>query len=148
MCAPPSICTLVDRPCALSCRRRNRLHTHAGARWSVVFYAAASENSGSLILVPKHAPSATDHELTPEECMYLRAVPGTAGIHNPNATREKDGTSGVCHYLEVPPVPGSIVVFPAWLLHAVMPGSSEADDSCEPRVSVAFNVGDASVSPS
>ena len=48
--------------------RRNRLHTHAGARWSVVFYAAANVGqSGSLLLVPKHSQSATDHELTLEE---------------------------------------------------------------------------------
>lgn len=120
---------------------RNRLHTHAGARWSVVFYAAANVGqSGSLLLVPKHSQSATDHELTLEERAFLRRVPQTTGINNPNATC-MDGTSGVCHYLEVPPIPGSIVIFPAWLLHAVMPGSKEAGDSYEPRVSVAFNFG-------
>ena len=72
------------------------------------------------------------------------------------------GSDGVCEYVAVPPTPGTFVVFPGWLLHAVLPAThpdvSACLDECNdhdrgtkldedggelstrlPRISVAFN---------
>ena len=60
------------------------------------------------------------------------------------------GSDGACEYAAVPPTPGTLVIFPGWLLHAVLPAAAAdtaatadvADDQVRlPRISVAFNWG-------
>jgi len=98
----------------------NALHGHPGAFWSAVYYVddggAGPEDGGALFFQDPRGVLPAMHDpllrFRIEDCL-------TAG------------------YIEsIRPEPGLLVVFPAWLLHAVDPfqGSRE-------RVSVAFNFG-------
>ena len=125
--------------------------------------------SSHLLLIPKHSAKATQWQLTTQvggarihqrrsgcavldsaygrtlcyslrrllqERKKLRAVPGTACL-NPNG---QPGSDGVCEYVAVPPTPGTLVVFPGWLLHAVLPATAaDASDDCNVDNDNAFN---------
>lgn len=98
----------------------NALHGHPGAFWSAVYYVddggAGPEDGGQLFFQDPRGVLPAMHDpllrLRVEDCL-------TAG------------------YIEaIRPEPGLLVVFPAWLLHAVDPFRG-----VRPRVSVAFNFG-------
>lgn len=115
----------------------NRLHTHEGALWSGVFYAAVppppadadawrADASGALLLKPTpHAKKESGR--TPRTEELDRAPLAAAG---PPRVAGDDA----CDYALLRPAAGTVLLFPGHLHHAVLPlyGGRE-------RVSVAFN---------
>lgn len=95
----------------------NRHHTHPHALWSGVYYVQTPENCG-LIYFTDPRPQA--HILTP--------------YYNPR--RRRADTWDEVHYQ---PVEGRIIVFPAWLVHAVQPNLSREPGRAGDRISVSFN---------
>ena len=110
-----------------------------GHLWQHGDRSAADERAeGCLLLVPKHSAKATQWALTDSERSRLTTVPGLC----------PGSGDDVCTYAVVPPAPGTIVVFPGWLLHAVMPAAGapngqtaarDAEADVLPRISVALN---------
>lgn len=95
----------------------NQNHSHPGCLWSAVYYVddGGDPDSGPLTLLdPRypmtrmHAPDLlfTDEKGKREENLFL-----------------------------VPPAPGKLVIFPAWLTHGVRPHKGERD-----RISIAMNI--------
>lgn len=87
-------------------------HTHPDATWSGVLYVDAgdsSEGSGGFI--------------------SFRDPRGGAGMV-PSLLRPEDAAGTIHHY----PRTGELLVFPAWLIHWVVPYTGDL-----PRISVAFN---------
>lgn len=87
----------------------NNFHNHPNSLLSGCYYIDVPPSSGDLVL------------RDPREIAYMLQPPLRTGNKAP-VTMLK-------------PVPGMLVIFPAWLLHAVAANQSDAD-----RVSVAFNV--------
>ena len=90
----------------------NRPHVHPNCLWSGVYYVKAQENSGKLICSD---PRPGTHTVMP-----IRKK-GTPPQH---LWRE-------CH---LAPIPGRIIMFPAWLWHCVDPNRSN-----DIRISISFN---------
>ena len=90
----------------------NRPHVHPNCLWSGVYYVKAQENSGKLIC---NDPRPGTHTVMP-----IRKK-GTPPQH---LWRE-------CH---LAPIPGRIIMFPAWLWHCVDPNRSN-----DIRISISFN---------
>lgn len=91
----------------------NRLHTHPGSHWSGCYYVD---------------PGAPDPE-RPHSGMlqFIDPRPAAAGETLPGMASGWDQL--------VRPKAGMIVLFPAWLQHAVLPYTGEGE-----RISIAFNV--------
>lgn len=87
----------------------NAVHIHPKSILSGVFYVAAPEDSGNLRL---HDP-------------------------RPAALMTGDLPDYVSSPVEIPPKPGMLLLFPAWLPHEVLENRSQED-----RISIAFNVHD------
>jgi hypothetical protein len=118
----------------------NRLHSHAGACWSGVYYiqsdprSLARRYSGSLLLKPtSHVSEAV--ELDEDERARLFCS------DEDNARAVRDGlTPSCCDYITIAAEPGMMVLFPSWLHHAVVPLSVKADQGMGGlRISMAFN---------
>jgi Putative 2OG-Fe(II) oxygenase len=110
----------------------NRLHTHEGSAWSGVYYVQNpalhdDSYSGRLVLKPTTHPLEDTYQLSTREKTRLRP---RVGCDLPQI----DETA----YLDIPPVPGSLILFPGWLHHCVLPSSMEERKG--PRISIAFNV--------
>ena len=90
----------------------NRPHVHPNCLWSGVYYVKAQENSGELIC---NDPRPGTHTMMPSR------KKGTPPQH---LGRE-------CH---LAPIPGRIIMFPAWLWHCVDPNKSN-----DIRISISFN---------
>ncbi len=95
----------------------NRQHTHPHALWSGVYYVQTPPNSG-LIYFTDPRPQA--QVLTP----YY------------DLRRRSPATWMEVHYQAQP---GRLIVFPAWLAHAVQPNLTELDGPQAERISVSFN---------
>ena len=95
----------------------NRHHTHPHALWSGVYYVQTPDNCG-LIYFTDPRPQA--QVLTP--------------YYDPDHRRME--TWNEIYYQ---PQAGRIIVFPAWLDHAVQPNLSEEQDRDGDRISVSFN---------
>ena len=95
----------------------NRHHTHPHALWSGVYYVQTPANCG-LIYFTDPRPQA--QVLTP--------------YYDPD--RRKMETWNEVYFQ---PQSGRIIVFPAWLDHAVQPNLSEETGQAADRISVSFN---------
>ena len=95
----------------------NRHHTHPMALWSGVYYVRCPENCGLLYFTD---PRAQAQVMTP----YY------------DARHRSPITWNEVHFQ---PLEGRLVVFPAWLGHAVQPNLSEAEGEASERISVSFN---------
>ena len=98
----------------------NRNHTHPGALWSGVYYIQAPKDSGRIWFTDARAEA------------HMQLPVYKPGNRNPMTYREV--------YYE--PVPGRLVIFPAWLLHEVEPNMNkefDEDDSRGWRYSLSFN---------
>ena len=117
----------------------NSLHTHTGSTWSGIYYSKVPSDDvtrpggrGNLLLKPSPHLTELKTPLSKEEQRRLNVQP--------------DVTSGqtlsCCDSIELQPKRGMLLVFPAYLQHAVLPlfvrprfrGSEAAE-----RVSLAFN---------
>ena len=96
----------------------NRQHTHPHALWSGVYYVQTPENCGLLSLTD---PRPQAQILTP----YYDSEKRTA-----------EGWNEVYYQ----PQAGRLIVFPAWVAHAVQPNLSKEPGSKADRVSVSFNL--------
>jgi hypothetical protein len=92
----------------------NSAHTHGSSHVSGVVYIDAGNSTGgrSCTLLQNPAPSDLRHGI----------VEGSGGF------------TGAGEDICLPPVPGSVLLFPGWLPHAVLP-----HDGTQPRLSVSFN---------
>ena len=98
-------------------------YAHAGE-------AHARKYSGRLVLKPTPHLREQTWALRPDEAARF---PGGRGPAADQSALE------LCAYMDVDAAPGWLVLFPAWLPHAVLPARMEASEAnC--RVSVAFNV--------
>lgn len=93
----------------------NSAHTHGSAHVSGVVYIADGNSTGgrSCTLLQNPAPGFHRNGMGS----------GNSGFVGP-------GEDDIC----LPPVPGSVLLFPGWLPHAVLP-----HDGTQPRVSISFN---------
>lgn len=98
----------------------NALHGHPGAYWSAVYYVddgGAGEGDGGEL--------------------YFQDPRGVLpAMHDPLLRFRVEGCLSAGYIEAIKPRPGLLVVFPAWLLHAVDPFRGT-----RPRVSIAFNFG-------
>jgi uncharacterized protein (TIGR02466 family) len=88
----------------------NQVHSHSGAHLSGVYYAKVPENSGNLIMRRGN------------DSFNLAGI--ARGVNNFNHTE-----------CTVTPLPGLLVLFPAWSDHLIQINRSEED-----RISIAFNI--------
>ncbi|MDX1432238.1 MAG: TIGR02466 family protein [Gammaproteobacteria bacterium] len=95
----------------------NRHHTHPHALWSGVYYVQTPENCGLLYLSD---PRPQAHVLT--------------AYYDPE--RRKSESWQEVYYQ---PIPGRLVAFPGWLVHAVQPNLTELEGREGDRISVSFN---------
>ena len=139
------------------------LHTHAGARWSGVYYVSVPEAArrGADQGAEQGADQGADQGELPADAslpgrLVLRLCAGGA-----DASREESAREGWCAWTAPAPRPGRLVLFPSWMLHGVMPfddtnrrgntnghdGSGEGDggEAEAPRISIAFNTGEKGV---
>lgn len=97
----------------------NTSHVHPNCLWSGVYYVQAPEGAGRISFTdPRHAN------------VMLRAAP------RPGAERPSETWTEVLHA----PVPGRVIVFPAWLYHAVEPNSNPGSGEAAERIIVSFNL--------
>lgn len=93
----------------------NLPHSHAGASgcfWSAVYYLTAADGAGGALLF--------DDPRGP-----------MVGTHGPSL-RFRGGTE---RRLQLAPEAGLLILFPAWLIHSVLPWQGST-----PRISIAFNL--------
>lgn len=128
----------------------NMLHTHADAALATVFYAQVPPGcSGSIMLrftpgvgqgfsepdEEKHVPRMW---AAPSGCDACRPWPSMCAekhvCRECGATVADTHRCGTVRFAEVQPIQRSLLVFPGWLSHSVLPHFSE-----EPRISFASN---------
>ena len=98
-------------------RASNRQHTHPHALWSGVYYVQTPPNCGLLYFTD---PRPQTQVLTPYYDLKRRS---------PNTWME-------VHYQ---PIEGRLIVFPAWLPHAVQPNLTDEEGDAADRISISFN---------
>ena len=129
----------------------NRLHTHEGSAWSGVYYVSSSKNlaetskvlkcsetyDSRLILKPTPHPKEDNYDLN---CAERKRFQYVSNFNSEKSSFWEGGAAKVsgCHYVDIEPVPGDLIVFPSWLHHCVLPSKSQS--SSEARISIAFNV--------
>ena len=127
----------------------NRLHTHEGAAWSGVYYVKVPpakhvvpgrEYGGNLLIKP--SPHSTERTCNLSDTELDRLNITTNGDAWNKESQERGGVDSHTQYVSLPPDEGSIILFPSYVHHAVVPlamkkeirGSLE-----EARISLAFN---------
>jgi uncharacterized protein (TIGR02466 family) len=95
----------------------NHLHAHPGALWSAVYYVddGGDPEGGVLTLVDPRFPMSR---------MYAPDL-----IYGETADAKRDNN------LQIAPVAGRLLIFPAWLMHGVSPHSGPRE-----RISIALNI--------
>ncbi|MDX1514802.1 MAG: TIGR02466 family protein [Gammaproteobacteria bacterium] len=96
----------------------NRQHTHPHALWSGVYYVQTPENCGLLSLTD---PRPQAQVFTPYFDLQKRAAE-------------------TWHEVYYQPQPGRLIMFPAWVGHAVQPNLSGESGPKGDRISVSFNL--------
>ena len=145
----------------------NRVHTHAASTYACVFFVAdggccaTATPSGRLVFVPNQPETLPDYHLqqvrrrgalpknsTEAAKAAHAALPERAAAPERAAKRRKVGAANLAspQFLAIDPVPGTCVVFPAFLPHFVVPAGAQRQsatdqESGEPRVSIALNFG-------
>ena len=112
----------------------NRLHTHEGSAYSGVYYVSSSSSSssspttldtitndwnGNFIVKPTPHPSEDTYTLSPQEQSRLRCC-------NDNGPHPLPYIDEV-QYVMIPPIPGTMILFPSYIHHCVLPLEVAAD---------------------
>ena len=97
----------------------NRAHVHPGCLWSGVYYIQAPENAGRI-------------EFIDPRTAHLMNQPR----YKPNAKRKREYWTKV-RFL---PKPGRMLIFPAWLYHAVDPNMTKETGDAGNRIIISFNM--------
>ncbi|MDX2131222.1 MAG: putative 2OG-Fe(II) oxygenase [Planctomycetota bacterium] len=100
-------------------------HYHGGCSWCGVYYLQISDVPSDL---PDHAPNGVNRFYAPRGCGALLSDYGNHYL--------------AAGHLDVPPTPGTLVLFPAFLLHSGLPYRGEKD-----RVILSFNSTSTLVNP-
>jgi len=139
------------------------LHTHAGARWSGVYYVSVPEAAcrGAEKDAEQGAEQGAEQAMLPADAslsgrLVLRLCAGGA-----DASREESAREGWCAWTAPAPRPGRLVLFPSWMLHGVMPfddtnrrgntnehegsGDGDGEEARTLRIAIAFNTGEKGV---
>lgn len=122
----------------------NRLHTHEGSAWSGVYYVSNTSHNqqtyhSRLVLKPTPHPKEDNYVMTRAERNRLRNFTAKQHFHNGDPIwSEGSATTNGCHYVDIDPKPGDLVIFPSWLHHCVLPSKIKLNS--KPRISVAFNI--------
>ena len=95
----------------------NHQHTHPHALWSGVYYVQTPPNCGLLYFTD---PRPQTQVLTPYYDLKRRSPATWLEVH-------------------YQPIEGRLIVFPAWLSHAVQPNLTEEEGAAADRISVSFN---------
>ena len=95
----------------------NRFHSHPHALWSGVYYVQTPENCGQICF---NDPRPQAQVLTP--------------YYDPERRRMETWNEVLYQ-----PRGGRVIVFPAWLGHAVQPNLSDREGPAGDRISVSFN---------
>ena len=97
----------------------NRSHVHPGCLWSGVYYIQAPENCGRI-------------EFVDPRTVQIMTQPR----YNPDVSRSRD----TWYKARILPVPGRMLIFPAWLYHSVEPNLTKAEGRESERVIISFNL--------
>lgn len=95
----------------------NQMHAHPGALWSAVYYLddGGDASAGALVLLDPRFPMNRAH------------APDLVFTGGDGAREETN--------VPILPIPGKLLIFPAWLMHGVKPHGGPRD-----RISIAMNV--------
>lgn len=97
----------------------NRAHCHPNSLWSGVYYVQAPENAGKIEFID----------------------PRTALVMNqPKYENKKKRPRELWTKVNYKPVPGRMIIFPAWLYHGVDSNVSKEKGRAADRIIVSFNV--------
>eukprot|EP00441_Pelagodinium_beii_P036305 CAMPEP_0197641592 /NCGR_PEP_ID=MMETSP1338-20131121/15518_1 /TAXON_ID=43686 ORGANISM="Pelagodinium beii, Strain RCC1491" /NCGR_SAMPLE_ID=MMETSP1338 /ASSEMBLY_ACC=CAM_ASM_000754 /LENGTH=206 /DNA_ID=CAMNT_0043214607 /DNA_START=679 /DNA_END=1296 /DNA_ORIENTATION=- len=118
----------------------NQLHDHADAPLTSIFYAQVPEACGGNLLF-RLSPG--KREMT-QQLFFGKSLSEPGECHaswmwhpsknSVSSVAEDPGTTGVVHYADILPEPGTLIVFPGWIPHCVAPHFGHTA-----RVSVAGN---------
>lgn len=97
----------------------NRAHVHPGCLWSGVYYIQAPENCGNIEFIEPR----TVHLMNQAK-------------FQPNKKRSRENWTKVRYT----PVAGRMIIFPAWLYHAVDPNETKETGDAGNRVIISFNL--------
>jgi len=97
----------------------NRAHIHPGALWSGVYYVQSPEGAGQIEFVDPRTVNLMNY------ANYI-----------PNTKRKTECWTKV----KVTPMEGKLLLFPAWLYHAVDPNLAKGNGRESERVVIAFNI--------
>lgn len=97
----------------------NRAHIHPGCLWSGVYYLRTPKDCGKIEFIDPRT----------ENLMHQPK-------YRPNEKRPKSRWTKV----NITPTVGKLVIFPAWLYHAVDPNLSREDGPDADRVIISFNI--------
>lgn len=114
----------------------NQLHAHPSVTLASCYYAQVSSKQASLdgSLLVRLTPARGMSQAEPDEERHVPWLGNPTG--QPNAQSCSGIEDGEVLYAEIQPTAGVLVVFPAWLSHAVAPTRQQA---AKPRVSFAAN---------
>jgi uncharacterized protein (TIGR02466 family) len=97
----------------------NRAHCHPNSLWSGVYYVQAPENAGKIEFID----------------------PRTALVMNqPKYETKKKRPRECWTKVNYKPVPGRMIIFPAWLYHGVDANTSKEKGRAADRIILSFNV--------
>ena len=108
----------------------NRLHTHEGSAYSGVYYVSSSSSSpdtdthwnGNFLFKPTPHPLEDTYTLSPmEQCRLRRRDFGDDDHHHHHPTTEPFPYIDEVQYVMIPPVPGTMIIFPSYIHHCVLP---------------------------
>ena len=104
----------------------NRAHVHPNSLWSGVYYVKALKNSGHLKIDDPRAAASMSRPRT-------KGVSPETSMSKPRV-KPVETPSRLWREAHFEPIAGRLIMFPAWLTHAVDPNESN-----ENRISVSFN---------
>jgi hypothetical protein len=127
-------------------RDLNTLHHHSGATWSGAYYVDSGKGDvegftgGQLLLRFTRGMTYTEDSgqgnIEPDEDLHVPRMRMLDTEDDPDGhAKEVAEFSEFGRYAHINPEPGTLIVFPAWLSHAVAPHLGNGD-----RISVSFNV--------
>jgi len=97
----------------------NRAHCHPNSLWSGCYYIQAPKGAGSIEFID------------PRSVIIM---------NQPKYESKNKRPRAVWTNVRYKPIPGRMVLFPAWLYHGVDPNMSEAEGRAGDRVIIAFNI--------
>jgi uncharacterized protein (TIGR02466 family) len=97
----------------------NRAHVHPNSLWSGVYYMQAPENAGQIEFID------------PRTIMIM---------HQPKFETKKKRPRDTWTKVNYKPVPGRMVIFPAWLYHSVDTNMSKEKGRAGDRMIISFNI--------